>query len=639
MTGSDNSDRPGGDEPKTVFMPGATGYSPSSAPTTSDWSSPSAPAPAPRLNPGCVQVGDILNHMFEVKRFIARGGMGEVYEGINISSDERVAIKLMLPALTADPNVQEMFRKEARTLTKLNHPALVQYRVLAQEPTLGLLYIVTEYIDGSNLSDVLGTLRPSPAELRGLAIRLADGLREAHSLGAIHRDVSPDNVLLEGGRLDRAKIIDFGIAKDLDPGSKTIVGEGFAGKLNYVAPEQLGAHGREVGPWSDVYSLGLVLLAVAEGRDVDMGATLFDAVERRRSGPNLSAAPDELRPVLEQMLRDNPADRLRSMQDVITALNAPGPLAARTAGAIASGSTPASAVQQPKRTGESASNKKPIFIAGGIATAVLVLAGSYLAFSGSEQDQVTSAPIEAPVDVPPIRQTATQDPRSVVEDILSAVRCSWLNVNELSSSPEGLSLIVRGVTDSPGRVQGEIAKELSKRGFQAAEINSEAVATVPQSMCGALEAFRPMRVEEPERLISYQPEFEMKAQDDGGVYAEALLRADIGAPPEEVAFLGLEDDGTISELATSRAEFEGLAEEQGWRKEGPNTWRPVITANKLGWTGVLMIRGKGRLDKNLMTTPEAQRSTQWAKDFAEAAKRGDWKGEMIWFRIKDDQPN
>src|SRR3712207_1652047 len=109
--------------------------------------------------------------------------------------------KVMLPALAADANVIAMFRKEARTLTRLQHEALVQYRVLAQEPQLGVLYIVTEYIDGVNLADVLGKILPTPAELKQLLGKLASGLRVAHALGAVHRDMSPDNVLLEGGQL------------------------------------------------------------------------------------------------------------------------------------------------------------------------------------------------------------------------------------------------------------------------------------------------------------------------------------------------------------------------------------------------------------------------------------------------------
>jgi serine/threonine-protein kinase len=586
-----------------------------------------------------VQIGDILNHMFEVKRFIARGGMGEVYEGINISSDERVAIKLMLPALTQDANVQAMFRKEARTLTKLNHPALVQYRVLAQEPKLGLLYIVTEYIDGCNLCDVLGTLKPTPGELRGLALRLADGLRVAHSLGAIHRDVSPDNVLLEGGRIDRAKIIDFGIAKDLDPGSKTIVGEGFAGKLNYVAPEQLGDFGREVGAWSDIYSLGLVLLAVAQGKDVSMGATLVDAVDRRRAGPDLSPAPDELRPVLERMLKANPAERFRSMEEVITALDAPVPAGAKSATTARSPAAPAAGASSASAGGKP---KKQLLIAGGAAAALALIGGSYFALSGGEeeaqapvavQEQVAAGAAAGPAQLSP------QAARETVNGILASVGCSWLNISNISISPAGLDLTLRGVTDSPGRAQGAIARELSAKGIQAREINSEGVATVPGGMCGALDAYRSIRVAEPSRLSAYQPDFEMTKGEDGVSRAEVLLRVDIGPPPNDVAFIGLQDGGAIDPIVTSRGEFQTIAEGEGWRREGPNVWRPSVLVDHKGWSAFFMITGKGPLDKQLLAPTESARSSQWARKFADAAQRGGWKGEMVWFRTKDDQPD
>ena len=111
---------------------------------------------APRKDAVGIKVGDVLNHIFRVDRFLARGGMGEVFVGCNVNVDEKVAIKVMLPALAGDEKVVAMFRKEARTLTKLNHPALVQYRVLAQEPALHVLYIVTDFIEGTNLSDALG---------------------------------------------------------------------------------------------------------------------------------------------------------------------------------------------------------------------------------------------------------------------------------------------------------------------------------------------------------------------------------------------------------------------------------------------------------------------------------------------------
>jgi len=343
--GNDDGSHGGGGDERTVFQPMPTGIpvspqAPSPAPPPS-FEQPPQQMPgqtfAPVMPPGSgarqIQPGDVLNHIFEVKRFIARGGMGEVFEGVNVNSDERVAIKVILPHLAADPSVQAMFRKEARTLTRLGHPALVQYRVLAQEPTFGVLYIVTEYVDGKNLSDVLRTIEYAERDLHALTRRLAEGLQSAHALGAIHRDISPDNVMLEGGTLAGAKVIDFGIAKDLDPGSATIVGDGFAGKLNYVAPEQLGDFGRDVGPWTDVYSLALVILAVALRKDVDMGATLVDAVDKRRAGPDLSAIPADLRPVIEKMLKPNPADRARSMGEVIDLLSGRGTPSAAGAGA------------------------------------------------------------------------------------------------------------------------------------------------------------------------------------------------------------------------------------------------------------------------------------------------------------------
>src|SRR5580704_11002791 len=150
------------DNSETVFMPSrppTTGPEPAPPPVAAATpTTPPAAAAAPP--PGRVSVGDVLNGIYEVKRLIGRGGMGEVYEGVNINSDERVAIKVMLPSLAADAKVQAMFRKEARTLTRLAHPAVVQYRVLAHEPLLNVLYIVTEFVDGVELTAVLGQIHP-----------------------------------------------------------------------------------------------------------------------------------------------------------------------------------------------------------------------------------------------------------------------------------------------------------------------------------------------------------------------------------------------------------------------------------------------------------------------------------------------
>jgi serine/threonine protein kinase len=271
---------------------------------------------------GILPIGFVLNGIYEVKRFLARGGMGEVYEGVNVNAEERVAIKVILPHLAADPKVQALFRKEAKTLTSLAHPALVQYRVLAREPRKDLLYIVTDFIDGEPLTNLIGRDRPTAGELVMLTRRLAEGLRSAHEHGAIHRDISPENILLPGGVLSRAKIIDFGIAKSMEIGAQTVVGDGFAGKLGYVAPEQFGDFDRRIGPWTDVYSLGLVVLALAGGCAPDMGTTLVEAIDRRRAGADLSAVPPLLQPLFGRMLSPDPRERPQTMAEVIAALDA-----------------------------------------------------------------------------------------------------------------------------------------------------------------------------------------------------------------------------------------------------------------------------------------------------------------------------
>ena len=397
-------------DPRTILQP-----SPSAGPGLAG----GAGSPEPRA--GGLAPGALLNNIYQVTRFLARGGMGEVYEGVNVNTDERVAIKVMLPHLAADPKVQAMFRKEARILTELAHPALVRYRVLAQEPQLGLFYIVTEFIDGRSISDLMGQIRPSAAELAALTRRLAEGLAAAHALGAVHRDISPDNVLLPQGRLDQAKIIDFGIARESTMAHQTIIGDSFAGKLGYVAPEQFGDFGRQVGPWTDIYSLGLVVLALAAGRAPDMGVTLVEAVDRRREGVNLSSLPPALRPIFERMLAPDPQRRFQTMDQLIEALDgivtgygrktiaptsaAPAPLSPLPPAAPTPSATPAAAKGSPKP-----------WLYGAGAAALLAAAGlGFVLIGGGRPAQAPAAVAPAvaqPVEAAPLANAveATLEP-------------------------------------------------------------------------------------------------------------------------------------------------------------------------------------------------------------------------------------
>ena len=593
---------------------------------------------APRGDGRSIAVGDVLNSIFEVKRFIARGGMGEVFEGINVSSDERVAIKVMLPSLAADPNVQAMFRKEAKTLTRLAHPALVQYRVLAQEPQLGVLYIVTEYIDGTNLSDILGQIKVSASELRGLARRLANGLKAAHALDAIHRDISPDNVLLEGGKLDQAKIIDFGIAKDLDVTAKTIVGDGFAGKLNYVAPEQLGDFGREVGPWSDVYSLGLVLLAVSQGRDTDMGATLVDAVDRRRAGPDLSPVPGDMRPVIAAMLVPDPAKRLRSMDAVIEALD-------RGVGAPPATPSPPPAPPPPASKPKAASaaradgggNQMKLII-GGVAALVVLAVAAWLALGGlggrGSSSDVAGADGALATTAPAALATA-----------LPGIPCAWIDVADLKPDGADVDVIMRGAARDPASAQGVISRALSDVGISPKSIDFKDVALAPADMCMALDALRPFRDPNAEVLTVDQPKFELAMDPaQGKIVADPMITIDLGSAASEIAIFGMKPTGEIDTIngLVNRAALDKLASSYpDVFQRVDNSYRAKLGTDHAGLSGILRVESRAALsaeDTTLLTLKPAERGADWTAKIAAAAKAGDWHIDMVWYRTVDEIP-
>lgn len=256
-----------------------------------------------------------LNGIYEIERLIATGGMGEVYQGRAIQTGDAVAIKIVRSDMAQDGNVIALFRNEAAALHNLYNEAIVRYYVFTVDPATQATYLAMEFVDGQSLSDRLkqGPLPFEEVDL--LRRRIASGLQAAHMLGITHRDVSPDNIILPGGQVTRAKIIDFGIAKS-KLAEKTVIGSGFAGKYNYVSPEQLGLYGAEVTGKSDIYSLGLVLAEALGGRPLDMGGTQMQILEKRRRVPDLATIDKRIRPLLARMLAPDPKDRPADMAEV-----------------------------------------------------------------------------------------------------------------------------------------------------------------------------------------------------------------------------------------------------------------------------------------------------------------------------------
>ena len=552
-----------------------------------------------------IQIGDVLNHTYEVRKFIARGGMGEVFEGVNVNADDdRVAIKVMLPHLAADPLVQAMFSKEAKTLTRLRHPGLVQYRMLGREPQLGVTYIVTEFVDGVNLSDQLKTLETTAEDQFTLLKRLASALGAAHELDAVHRDISPDNVLLEGGRLKDAKIIDFGIAKDLDAGAKTIVGEGFAGKLGYVAPEQLGSYGRSVGPWTDVYSLALVLLAVAQKKDVDMGGSLADAFEKRKDVPDLSAAPEELRPILAKMLKPDPAERLRSMDEVLSEIAAQG---------HGGGFDQATRLQFDPNAMPAKSNTG-LLVGGGAAALLVLAAGGWFLFGRGPSDPQAAA-------------------QAALATGLRNVPCSWLDVGSLQARDDTVDVALRGVSGKPDKAKSDIAGVLEGVGLEAGDIDFTDVKQIAPTDCAPIDAFRQVRDYGGARLATTARQYELQ-NVAGELTASPEVEIDLNGLAGDLSMFGLEETGEITPLLASKAEIEAV--ESTTPRPGVKSFK-VDTTHK-GWSGILLLKGRGPFDPTLIAKPPGEVSESWVSRFLSTAKAQGWKSEMIWYRTVDEKP-
>ena len=238
-------------------------------------------------------IGTLIGDRFRLEEKVGSGGMSSVYRAFDPTLERHVAIKLMHRDISSDPDQLERFRREARAVAQLNHPHVVTVIDAGEDD--GAPYIVFEYVEGETLKERIRRLGKLPvAEAVAYAVEIGRALECAHEHRLVHRDVKPQNVLIDPD--GRAKVTDFGIARSLEAQGLTATGR-VLGTTDYVSPEQ--ALGHEVTAQSDIYSLGVVLYEMLTGEipfkaDTQVAVAMkhvrepLPDVQRRR--PEISAA-------------------------------------------------------------------------------------------------------------------------------------------------------------------------------------------------------------------------------------------------------------------------------------------------------------------------------------------------------------
>jgi serine/threonine protein kinase len=279
-------------------------------------------------------LGMVLLDRVRIDRPIARGGMGKVYYGLQVSMKRPCAIKVLDPRLAGGGDVVDFTRRfllEASTAAKLTHPNVVTIFDYG-ETADGRCFIAMEYLEGRTLSEELKKSGKLSAE-RAIHVtrQVARALREAHALGVVHRDMKPGNVFLlkRDDDDDFAKVLDFGLVKETTPGEsagdQTQVGQ-IMGSPRYMAPEQV--QGKAVDARTDVYSVGAMFYAMLAGHPPFDKATDLATMMAQVSDappPIQSVAPDAVLPpgveaIVMKCLAKNPDDRFASMEELIAAL-------------------------------------------------------------------------------------------------------------------------------------------------------------------------------------------------------------------------------------------------------------------------------------------------------------------------------
>ena len=440
-------------------------------------------------------IGQLFAGRYELQDLAGTGGMSSVYRARDAVLEREVAIKILHDHFADDPEYVERFRREARALAQLNHPNIVT--VIDRGEFEGRQFIVFEHVDGETLKSLVEREGALPVDRAiSLVHQVARGLAFAHDHGVVHRDVKPQNVLIDEDGV--AKVTDFGIARSIDPADGLTETGTLLGTSEYIAPEQ--ASGQRVDERSDQYSLAAVLFELLTGEPPYDGDNFMAVAVKHVREPVPSARerrPDvspRLDAIVARAMAKRPEDRFPSTEAMMAALEAERAGTAETHGP-GEGATeqiriPASPPSAPPRTARAPGRRLrlPLLVAllmVGVAAlvAALVIAGGG---TNSLTDNLPSAGggVGARVQLSALRDydpdgDQTEHPESVPNATDGDVSTYWTTETYSSFTKPGVGIVLDAgsgvelseitvVTDTPGYTAAIEASNRPDGGFKTA---------------------------------------------------------------------------------------------------------------------------------------------------------------------------
>lgn len=262
---------------------------------------------------------------YKILRKLGAGGMGDVYLAQDTSLNRYVAVKILPRKHTANADRLGRFLREAQVASILNHPNVLTIHEIGEQD--GTHFIVTEYVDGQTIGELMRYGHFAIAETVRVAIGVAEALAAAHEYWIVHRDIKPDNIMIRKDRY--VKVLDFGLAKLSEPGElsghfETKPGA-LPGSVRYVSPERL--RGEAADPRADLFSLGIVMYEMLAERGPFEGKNIVDIIQSilRADPPHLQTirddVPEELDLIVRKLLEKDPAARYQTAKDLLEDLN------------------------------------------------------------------------------------------------------------------------------------------------------------------------------------------------------------------------------------------------------------------------------------------------------------------------------